>query len=101
MSTARHGRRRTYRPDTEAGAAEEAGVRRSLAEGRLTLAPRVDGWVEVFAEGAELVEAPVLGPDGQQVCVWDGEGLSRWMREEEVPAPLLKRLWRGLGSLQP
>ena len=80
--------RRPYQPDTGAAAAEEAAVRRALAQGTTALAPRATGWV-VVDEDAEgrLGETPVLHPDGAPILPWDTEGLSRWMRSRGPPTP--------------
>ena len=80
--------RRPYQPDTGAAAAEEAAVRRALAQGTIALAPRATGWVVVDEDGdGRLGETPVLHPDGEPVLPWDTEGLSRWMRSRGPAAP--------------
>ena len=79
--TARRGDKRPFRPDTGAAAAEEAGVRRALAARTIALAPRLDGWVEVWEEDGSLVEALVLDAAERPIGVWDTEGLSRWVRQ--------------------
>ena len=88
--------KRPYSPDTGAAAAEEAAVRRALAEGTIALAPRVSGWVVVTEEpDGALAETPCLHPDGEPVLPWDTEGLSRWMRGQggsARPAGPLARL---------
>lgn len=81
----RHGPRGPYLPHTGAVGAEEAGARKSLAEGRLTLAPRHEGMAEVFLEDGVLTEALILDHDGQPIGVWDAAGLSRWMRGDPPP----------------
>jgi len=71
----------------------------SLAQGRTTIAPRVDGWVLVrLGADGELQETPILDRDGRQLQVWDEPGMSRWLRDQESPpAPgLLSRLLRRL-----
>jgi hypothetical protein len=76
----RHGDRRPYQPDTGAAQAEEAAARKALGEGRLALAPRAAGWVQVWSDDAgALTEAPLLDDAGQPVAPWDTEGLARWM----------------------
>lgn len=75
----RHGPRRPYQPDTGAGNAEEAGARQALARGDVALAPRVDGWVQVFEEDGALTERPILDREGRHIGVWDDQGMSRWM----------------------
>ncbi len=95
----RHAPWRPYRPDTGAAAAEEAGVRRALSEGRLALAPRLDGWAEVRDAGdGRLTEALLLDRSGRPLDVWDTDGLSRWMRGGHAAggrrASLLGRLRR-------
>ena len=91
---------RPWRSDSGAASAEGTATRRSLAEGRVTLAPRVDGWVVVtLAPDGQLEETPVLGRDGRQVQAWDDAGLSRWVADREprrAPSPLA-RLLRRLG----
>ena len=78
--------RRPYQPDTGAAAAEEAAVRRALAEGTIALAPRATGWVVVDQDpDGRLGETPVLHPDGEPILPWDTEGLSRWMRSQGRP----------------
>lgn len=84
----RHGDLRPYQPDTGAARAEEEAVQQALAEGRLALAPRATGWVEVWHdETGGLVEAPLLDITGRPVAAWDTEGLSRWMRSATQAAP--------------
>lgn len=92
-------RARPWRSDSGAAASEEIATRKSLAEGRVTLAPRTEGWVVASLDaGGELQETPVLDREGRQVQVWDDAGLSRWMADQERrPAPgLLSRLLRRL-----
>ena len=87
--------RRPYKPDTGAAAAEEAAVRRALAQGTIALAPRATGWVVVDEDReGRLSETPVLGPNGEPVLPWNTEGLSRWMRsqgpQKPKPGPLAR-----------
>ena len=68
--------------------AGEEAVRQALAKGRLALAPRAAGWVEVWRdEPGGLVEAPLLDVAGRPVAAWDTDGLARWMRGAAPAAP--------------
>ena len=79
--SSRHGDRRPYQPDTGAAQAEEAAARQAIAQGRLALAPRATGWVQVWSDDAgALTEAPLLDETGRPVAPWDTDGLARWMR---------------------
>lgn len=95
----RHGPRRPYRPDSGAAHAEEIKTREALARGEVTLAPRLDGWVQVFEEDGVLVERPILDRDGRHIGAWDNTAMSRWMWDGATRSPpgWLVRLRQRLG----